>query len=67
MTLETTQHKRKCNDCKGDIQSGEVVGISQAEDQYGTRKVSFCKVCTIKGLQIRKKRIEGYLKRIGGL
>ena len=67
MTLETTKHKRKCHDCKCDIGSGEVVGVSQEENQFGTKKVSFCKVCTIKGLQIRKKRIEGYLKQIGGL
>ena len=67
MKLETTRHRRKCRDCKSPIEKGEVVGIIMEENQYGTKKVSFCKVCTIKGLQIRKKRIEGYLKQIGGL
>ena len=64
MKLEIARARRKCKDCGDFIEKGEVAGVSRAENPYGTREVSYCKVCTTKGLHVRKKHIEEMLEQI---
>ena len=47
------------------IEKGEMVWVAYHTNPYGTEKVSYCKVCTIRGLRIRKRNIEALLKQIG--
>jgi len=65
MISETTRARRKCGDCRAIMEKGEAVWVAYHTNPYGTEKVSYCKVCTIKGLHIRKRNIEALLKQIG--
>jgi len=64
MILEHTKSRRICYSCKTIIGKGEIIGTCWLQNNFGTKKASFCKVCTIRGLNVRKKRIEHQLKEI---
>ena len=67
MKIEITKAKRVCQECKWRIGMGEVVGVSIDENQYGHKKHSFCKACTIKILTLIRDRIIKQLKQIRGM
>jgi hypothetical protein len=67
MEIEVTEARRKCGDCKTPIEKNEVAVVVWEENQFGKRKVSYCKVCSIKGLRIRKRNIDKLIKRIRGM
>jgi hypothetical protein len=66
MRLEIAKATRKCYEekCRVAIGRGEICGVTEVRDQYGTKKVSYCKVCTIQGLEVKMKTIERQLRRI---
>ena len=66
MIFETARARRKCKDCGNPIEKGEAVWVAFHDTPFGTQKVSYCKVCTLKGLQIKRKNIDKLLKQIGG-
>ena len=62
--LEKAEARRKCNDCKSSIERGEIAGVVNEEGNFGTKKVSYCKVCTIQGLEQRRNRINHMLRQM---
>ena len=67
MEIEIAKHQRKCKDCEGTIERGEMASVFLHDSPFGTLKCSYCKTCTIKGLLIKRKNIGLLLKRIGGM
>jgi hypothetical protein len=62
--LETAKAGRVCKGCGSIIYTNQICGIVNQEDNYGTKKVSYCKICTIMALEKRRERINDMLKRI---
>jgi len=67
MEIEITDARRKCGDCESPIERGDAAGVVWEENQFGHKKVSYCKVCSIKGLRIRRRNIDKLIKKIRGL
>lgn len=67
MEIEIAKHQRKCKDCEGAIERGEMASVFLHDSPFGARKVSYCKTCTIKGLIIKRKNIGLLLKQIRGM
>jgi hypothetical protein len=66
MKFEIAKANRKCHDknCFTEIVKGEVCGVTEEESQFGTKKVSYCKICTIRGIEVKIRLLQGQLRTL---